>query len=57
MNNTSLIIMLIASFALAVIVIIKREEIPERARRPLAIASLVLVVASFSLFIVSIYRM
>lgn len=55
MNNSSLWLMIILSFCLAAVVVLKKESIPERIRRPLAIISLLMVVASFVMLMAVLY--
>lgn len=56
-DTGTLMVFMIASFALAIIVIWKRETIPERLRRPLALASTFMVGASFTMLVISLFRM
>lgn len=55
MNSESVVLMLIVSFSLALVLILKRESIPDRLRRPLALLSLVLVAVSFALMVYSFF--
>lgn len=54
--NSSLLYMLI-TFCLGALIIWRRESLPERIRRPLAIFSLLMVSVSFIMFVVSLYKM
>lgn len=57
MNTEANIIFIIASFGLAVIMIISRERIPETLRRPMAITATLLVLFAFFLIVISFFRM
>lgn len=57
MLEGSVVTMLVVSFCLAAVIIFKKEAIPDRLRRPLAIAALILVVASFVMMVASFLRM
>lgn len=56
-NSGSLILFMIVSFALAIVVIFKKDSLPERIRRPLALFSLFMVAASFIMMVVSFFQM
>ncbi|RKP55127.1 hypothetical protein D7Z26_07845 [Cohnella endophytica] len=56
MNNEANIIFIIASFGLAVVLILSRERIPETLRRPMAITSILLVLFAFFLIVYSFFR-
>ncbi|MFC5471695.1 hypothetical protein ACFPPD_23745 [Cohnella suwonensis] len=56
MNNDANIIFIIASFGLAVVLILMRERIPESMRRSMAILSLVLVAFAFFLIVYSFFN-
>ncbi|TFE31590.1 hypothetical protein [Cohnella luojiensis] len=56
MNTEASIIFIIASFSLAVILIMSRERIPEPLRRPMAITSILLVIFAFFLIVYSFFR-
>jgi len=45
--------MIIVSFSLALVLILKKETIPDRLRRPLALLAIALVVFSFALMVYS----
>lgn len=49
--------MMIVSLCLAAVVILKKESIPQSLRRPLATFSLILVVASFVMMMIALYRL
>lgn len=52
MNNGSTpIIFIIACFAFAIMIIFKREQIPERIRRPLALLAVIMVLIAFAVMI------
>ncbi|MFD2671114.1 hypothetical protein [Marinicrinis sediminis] len=55
-GNTEFIIFLISSFVFAAVVIMKRDSLPERLRRPLALIGIFLVAVSFILLTISFYR-
>lgn len=57
MNTEANIIFIIASFGLAVIMIMSRERIPETLRRPMAITATLLVLFAFFLIVISFFRM
>jgi hypothetical protein len=46
---------MIVAFAYALIIIMKRESLPERLRRPLALTGIVLVLLAFILMMVSFF--
>ncbi|GIQ68187.1 hypothetical protein DUZ99_08065 [Xylanibacillus composti] len=52
---SSLFIFLLASFGFAFAVILKKDQIPEVLRRPLAIIALVLVLVSFGSLVVAFF--
>ncbi|HZG75475.1 MAG TPA: hypothetical protein VEZ72_06410 [Paenibacillus sp.] len=56
-SSGALAVFLIVSFCLAAVVILKRETIPEPLRRPIAIATLVMIVAAFVMLLVSFFTM
>lgn len=51
----SLLLLLFVSICLAVVIILKRESIPQQLRRPLAIAALLMVGSSFFMFVVALF--
>ena len=58
MDDTgTLVTFMLVSFALAAVLIFKKETIPERIRRPLAIFSLFMVSAAFIMLVVSFFQM
>lgn len=57
MNSDFLLTFLLTSFALAGVVILKKDAIPPRVRRPLAILSLVMVVTSFVMLVMAFLRL
>ncbi|HEX7057282.1 MAG TPA: hypothetical protein VF260_08840 [Bacilli bacterium] len=54
--SESYLLFIIASFAFAYLLIKKKEKFPEKARRPLAIVALFMVVFSFFLIVYSFWR-
>ncbi|RED65605.1 hypothetical protein [Cohnella lupini] len=56
MNTEATVIFIIASFGLAVVLILSRERIPEQLRRPMAIISIFLVLFAFFLIVYSFFR-
>ncbi|WP_186438338.1 hypothetical protein [Cohnella terricola] len=54
MNNENLIF-IIASFGLAIVLILMRERIPNPLRRPMAILSIFLVLFAFFLIVYSFF--
>lgn len=57
MHSEANMIFIIASFGLAVILILSRERIPESMRRSMAILSIVLVLFAFFLIVYSFVRL
>lgn len=57
MDTDLLLIFLLASFALAGVVIMKRESIPPPVRRPLAIVSLLMVASSFAMLVIAFFQL
>jgi hypothetical protein len=56
MNQAQMILtFMIVAFSFAIIIIWQRESIPERARRPLAIFAIFLVVCAFVLMMISFF--
>lgn len=53
----SIVIMLILSLSLGFILILKKDTIPPGVKRPLAIVALVLVAASFVMFVAALYNL
>ena len=53
----AVVTMTIVSFCFAAVVILKKDSIPDPARKPLALLSLVMVAASFVMLIFSFLRM
>ncbi|QMV40555.1 hypothetical protein [Cohnella cholangitidis] len=56
MESEATLIFIIASFSLAVILILSRERLPESMRRYMAILSIVLVLFAFFLIVYSFFR-
>ncbi|OXM16912.1 hypothetical protein [Paenibacillus herberti] len=57
MDTTNAVIFIIASFCLAAIVLMKRDQLPERLRRPLAISAIVMVSISFVVLVASFFTL
>lgn len=55
MNTESVVLMIIVSFSLALVLIMKKDSIPERLRRPLALLSIVMIAVSFALMVYSFF--
>jgi len=53
MNTEASLIFIISSFCLAVVLIMTRDRIPERMRRPMALLSIGLVAFAFFLIVYS----
>ncbi len=51
----SLLLMMFVSICLAVVIILKRESIPQQLRRPLAIIALFMVGSSFIMFVAALF--
>ncbi|WP_373232843.1 hypothetical protein [Cohnella sp.] len=56
MDTEATIIFVIASFSMAVILIMSRERIPESMRRSMAILSILFVLFAFFLIVYSFFR-
>jgi len=56
-SSSALAVFLIVSFCLAAVVILRRETIPPQLRRPIAISTLVMIVAAFVMLLVSFFTM
>ncbi|MCM3747128.1 hypothetical protein M3223_07135 [Paenibacillus pasadenensis] len=57
MDTTNAVIFIIASFCLAAVVLMNRERLNEKVRRPLAISTIVLVAVSFVVLVASLFQM
>ncbi|MFB9280160.1 hypothetical protein [Cohnella cellulosilytica] len=57
MNNEANLIFIISSFCLAVVLILTRERIPERLRRPMALITIALVLFAFFLIVYNFFIM
>ncbi|MFD2117304.1 hypothetical protein ACFSTH_10400 [Paenibacillus yanchengensis] len=53
-HAASMIVMIIASFCLAGVILLKRESIPDKARKPLALTAIGLILFSFFLIVYSL---
>jgi hypothetical protein len=56
METEATLIFIIASFGLAVVLILSRERIPEAMRRSMAILTILLVLFAFFLIVYSFFR-
>ncbi|WP_309120151.1 hypothetical protein [Paenibacillus sp.] len=56
-SSGALAVFLVVSFCLAAVVILKRESIPDPLRRPIAIATLVMIVAAFVMLLATFFTM
>ncbi|HZG75135.1 MAG TPA: hypothetical protein VEZ72_04700 [Paenibacillus sp.] len=56
-SSGALAVFLVVSFCLAAVVILKRDSIPDSLRRPIAIATLVMIVAAFVMLLVTFFTM
>lgn len=57
MDTDSLLIMLVVSFALALVLILKKDSIPDKLRRPLALFALFMVSSSFLFLLITLFRL
>lgn len=57
MDTGALVVMIIVSFCLAAVIIMQKEHIPDKLRRPLAIFALVMVVSSFVMLLAALFRL
>ena len=57
MNNEANLIFIISSFCLAVVLILTRDRIPERLRRPMALITIALVLFAFFLIVYNFFIM
>ncbi|QTH46237.1 hypothetical protein J4772_18495 [Cohnella sp. LGH] len=55
MNNEANLIFIISSFCLAVVLILTRDRVPERMRRPMAIITIALVLFAFFLIVYNLF--
>ncbi|OXS62588.1 hypothetical protein B1A99_01640 [Cohnella sp. CIP 111063] len=55
MNTEATLIFIISSFSLAVVLILTRDRLPDRMRRPMAILSIVLVLFAFFLIVYNFF--
>ncbi len=55
MNTEATLIFIISSFCLAVVLILTRDRIPERMRRPMAILTIFLVLFAFFLIVYNFF--
>lgn len=56
-SSSALALFLIVSFCLAGVLILKRDSIPQKLRRFMAIATLVMIVSAFVMLLVSFFTM
>ena len=57
MNTTATIIFIIAAFTLGAVVIMQRNQIPNRLRRSVAVAAIVMIALAFFLIVYSLASM
>ncbi|RCX21740.1 hypothetical protein DFP94_102497 [Fontibacillus phaseoli] len=57
MDSSNLLIFIICAFALGIILILSRNNIPPKLRRSFAITALVMVVIAFGLLVYSFFSM
>ena len=55
--ESSVVILILVSFCMAGVIILKKESIPDRIRRPLALIASILVFASFIILVLSFLNM
>lgn len=53
----SVIVFLVVSFALGFILILKKDDIPARVRRPMAIITLIMVASAFTMLVVKLFQL
>ncbi|MVO98491.1 MULTISPECIES: hypothetical protein [Paenibacillus] len=51
------LLFVIAGFALACIVLLSRSRLPDHMKRPMAIFALIMVLCSFSLVVISLFKL
>lgn len=56
MNAENIVIFFIVAFSFGLILIMKRESIPDRLRRPLAIMAVIMVAFAFVLVLLSFFK-
>jgi DMSO/TMAO reductase YedYZ heme-binding membrane subunit len=54
-QSESILTFIIVAFAFALIIIWQKDSLPERLRRPLAIAAIFLVLSAFTMMVVSFF--
>jgi len=54
MDSGALAVMIIVSFCLAAVIIMQREQIPPKLRRPLAVFALIMVASSFVMLLAAL---
>jgi DMSO/TMAO reductase YedYZ heme-binding membrane subunit len=52
-----IVLFMIVSFALALVVILKKDALPASIRKPLALVSIFMVATSFIMLVISLYQM
>nr|WP_249435864.1 hypothetical protein [Paenibacillus sp. Marseille-Q4541] len=55
--SSNILIFIVSAFLLGVVLIMKRDSVPQRLRRPLAIASILMISFAFFLIIYSMFTM
>lgn len=53
----SIITFMIVSFALAIVIILKKDSLPDQVKKPLAMITLVMVISSFVMMLVYFFSM
>jgi len=57
MDNSNLFIFMVCAFALGVVLILSRNNVPPRLRRGFALTAVIMVAVAFILMIYSLYTM
>ncbi|GIO84294.1 hypothetical protein J25TS5_12260 [Paenibacillus faecis] len=57
MDNSNLFIFIVCAFALGVVLILSRNNVPPRLRRGFALTAVIMVAVAFILMIYSLYTM
>ena len=55
MNQEIIVVFLIVSFSLGLVLIMKKDSLPDRLRRPLAVMAVAMVAISFALMVYSFF--
>ena len=54
-SSSALAVFIIVSFCLAAVLILKRDTIPDKLRRPMAIATLIMIVGAFIMLLYTFF--